>query len=127
MCKAKILVVDDEAEIVKSVSMRLRSAGYDVYSATDGMQATNVAMKELPDLLILDIGMPAGSGHVVAERLQNNGRTARIPVIFLTARTSESDYERALENGVAKYITKPYHPEVLLSAVEELLERVQSS
>ncbi|MFH1891887.1 MAG: response regulator [Candidatus Zixiibacteriota bacterium] len=121
MSKGKILVVDDEPELVRAVSMRLRAEGYDVLTAMDGMQATNVAMRETLDLIILDIGMPAGDGHVVARRLRESIRTSAIPIIFLTAKTSEQDFSRAYDAGVDKYITKPYDPLELMSAVDSLM------
>ncbi|MBU1318780.1 MAG: response regulator [candidate division Zixibacteria bacterium] len=121
MSKGKILVVDDEPELVRAVSMRLRAEGYDVLTAMDGMQATNVAMRETLDLIILDIGMPAGDGHVVARRLRESIRTSAIPIIFLTAKTSELDFSRAYDEGVDKYITKPYDPLELMSAVDSLM------
>jgi two-component system, OmpR family, alkaline phosphatase synthesis response regulator PhoP len=122
MSRAKVLVVDDEPEIVQAVGMRLRARGYEVLSATDGVQATAMAVNQTPDVIILDIGMPAGNGHIVAGRLKENPKTSGIPVIFLTARTSERDYHRAFKEGVRKYITKPYVPEELMEAVEQYVE-----
>ena len=121
MPKGKILIVDDELDIIRAVSMRLKANDYEVVTAMDGMSATKVAVDEQPDLIILDIGMPAGDGHVVAKRLQNSTKTCNIPIIFLTARTLERDYQRAFEEGVLKYITKPFQPEELMAAVEELV------
>jgi DNA-binding response OmpR family regulator len=120
MAKAKVMIVDDEPEIVRSLGMRLRANGYDVVSAMDGLQATNVAMKEQPDVIILDIGLPAGDGHMVAKRLRESMKTCSVPIIFLTARTSESDYERAFQQGVSKYLTKPFRAEDIIDAVSEL-------
>ncbi len=125
MSKGKVLVVDDEADIVKTVSLRLKSRGYEVVTAMDGVQATNVAFREKPDVIILDIGMPAGDGHTVAKRLAESVQTFDTPIIFLTARVNENDYQRAFEEGVSKYIAKPYKPEELLSSVDELMQRVQ--
>ncbi len=122
MAKGKILVVDDEPEIVRSIGMRLRAGGYEVVSAMDGLQATNVALREQPDLIILDIGMPAGDGHVVAKRLSQSIRTCSVPIIFLTARTAEEDFNKAWDAGVAKYIVKPFDPDELMTAVESLLK-----
>lgn len=116
----KILIVDDEPEIVKAVSMRLTANGYDVITAMDGQQATTMALNENPDCIVLDIGMPAGSGHVVVERLRASAKTMSTPIIFLTARTSEKDYRQALGMGVEKYITKPFDPDDLVAAVAEL-------
>ncbi len=124
MQKNKILVVDDEPEIVKSLCLRLRASGYDVVSASDGFSATQVAVREMPDLVLLDIGMPAGDGHVVANRLRENARTAHIPIIFLTARTAIEDVQQAKKEGVDKYVTKPFQPEALLRAIRDLLDGV---
>jgi len=123
MSKGKILVVDDEPDIVRSLSLRLGSVGYDVSTAFDGLSATRKAIEEQPELIILDIGMPAGNGHVVVERLRNIGETCHIPVIFLTARTSAEDYRKAREGGVCKFITKPFDPDILLTAVEDQIFR----
>ena len=122
MSKGKILVVDDEPEIVQAVAMRLKANGYDVITARDGMQATSMAINQNPDLIILDIGMPAGDGHKVAQRLRETAMV-RIPIIFLTAHTDKHDYERAFEQGVEKYMTKPFHAEDLIAAVDELIQR----
>ena len=121
MVHPKVLIVDDEQEILKAVGIRLKARGFQVISAMDGLQATALACNELPDVIILDIGIPAGNGHVVVQRLKENPKTSRIPIIFLTARTSESDYNQAFQGGVAKYITKPYIPSELMEAVEECI------
>lgn len=123
MSKGRILVVDDEPEIVRSLTLRLNAAGYEVSSAMDGLNATKRAIEEQPELILLDIGMPAGNGHVVVERLRNIGETSHIPIIYLTARTGEEDYRQAREGGVCKYITKPFDTEVLLAAIETQMER----
>jgi DNA-binding response OmpR family regulator len=121
MGKGRILVVDDEPEIVESLTMRLESNGYDVITAMDGIQATQVALENMPELIILDIGMPSRSGHDVLRSLRETEKTCVIPVIYLTARTSAEDYKRAIEGGADRYITKPFHPEELLHAVEMLV------
>ncbi|MCP4545052.1 MAG: response regulator transcription factor [bacterium] len=127
MSKGKILIVDDEPEIVKSIWMRLKANDYDVVSAMDGMQATNTAIRENPDLIILDIGLPGGSGHIVVDRLRANANTFNTPVIYLTARTSEEDYKQAVKGKVEKYLTKPFKSDELLAAIEEILTRVEAT
>jgi DNA-binding response OmpR family regulator len=82
--KKKILVVDDERDIVKVLVIRLQSSGYEVITAFDGAQGVFMAHKEKPDLVILDIRMPAGDGFSVAERLKRSSHTWTIPIIFLT-------------------------------------------
>ena len=125
MCKGRILVVDDEPEIVRSLTLRLNAAGYHVQSAMDGLSATKKAIEEQPELIILDIGMPAGNGHVVVERLRNIGETSHIPIIYLSARSSAEDYRQAREGGVCKYITKPFDSEILMAAIETQMERMR--
>ncbi len=123
MSKGRILVVDDEPDIVRSLSIRLGSVGYEVSAARDGLSATRMAIEEQPELILLDIGMPAGNGHVVVERLRNIGETAHIPVIFLTACTTDEDYRKAREGGVCQFITKPFDADILLAAVEDQIAR----
>ena len=122
---AKILVVDDEQDIVRILMMRLRSAGYDVVTANTGAVAVRMAEMTAPDLLILDIGMPDGDGHIVANHLQKNAKTSRIPIIFLTARTSEKDRMQAYQAGVCRYLTKPFKTDELLSTVSRALTCVR--
>ena len=118
---ARILIVDDEPEIVRALSLRLRAAGYEVLSAADAIQATQAAMKERPDLVILDIGMPCGDGHTVASRIRSSSLTSQTPIIFLSARTAHQDQERAREAGAVGFLTKPYKPEELLDLVKKAL------
>jgi len=123
MSRGKVLVVDDEPEIVKALEIRLSNNGYDVVTATDGEQAINEAKKELPDLIILDICMSYGNGHIVAQNLSRFPDTANIPIIFLTAKVTEVDFRMALDEGAAKYITKPFKSAELMSSVEEVINR----
>ena len=119
--KARILIVDDEADIVMSLSKRLRFAGYDTASAGDGEEATRSALRMQPDVIILDIGMPCGDGHVVAERIKANVKTMFAQIIFLTARVGDADREKALAAGAYGYLTKPFKPEELLQMIENAL------
>jgi len=121
--KAKILIVDDEPDIVLSVGKRLAFSGYEILSARDGAEATKVALQNRPDLIILDIGMPCGDGHAVASRIRSNVSTICTPIIFLTARTSVEDRTAAEEAGAFAFVTKPFKPEELLSLIEKALER----
>ena len=121
MSKTKILVVDDEVEIARAVTMRLRAAGYEVITAHDGLMATQLAIHQSPDLVIMDIGMPCGDGHKIAQRLLNNPETMSTPVIYLTARTAEIDRQKAASNRVAGYVTKPFKADELLNAVTRAL------
>ena len=118
--KKKILIVDDERDIVKALMIRLQSNGYDVIAAFDGAQGLFMANKEIPDLVILDIRMPAGDGFSVAEKLKESDRTDQIPIIFLTG--IPGGEERANRVGACSYLLKPYNPSVLLDAIKKALE-----
>jgi len=120
--KKKILIVDDERDIVKALTIRLQGAGYEVVTAFDGAQAIFVAHKERPDLIILDIRMPAGDGFGVAEKLKHSASTFSIPVIFLTGGPERNSEEKAMTLGARFYIKKPYDPEELLDAIKRALE-----
>lgn len=120
--RAKILIVDDEPDIVLSLSKRLHFAGYEVASARDGVEATRVAVKTKPDVVILDIGMPCGDGHVVADRIRNLPDTMFAQIIFLTARVSAAEREKAMNSGAYGYLTKPFKSEVLLEMIERALQ-----
>jgi DNA-binding response OmpR family regulator len=121
--KKKILIVDDERDIVKGLMIRLQVAGYDVVTAFDGAQGVFMAHKEKPDLIILDIRMPAGDGFSVAQRLKRSIHTFTTPVIFLTGSPEKNAEEKAMALGARFYIKKPYDPEELLDAIKRALEK----
>jgi DNA-binding response OmpR family regulator len=120
--KKKILIVDDERDIVKALTIRLQTSGYEVFYAFDGAQGVFMAHKEKPDLILLDIRMPAGDGFSVAKQLGESTPTFRIPIIFLTGSPERNSEQRAQELGARFYIKKPYDPEELLDAVKRALE-----
>jgi DNA-binding response OmpR family regulator len=121
--KKRILIVDDERDIVKALMIRLQGAGYDVVTAFDGAQGVFMAHKEKPDLIILDIRMPAGNGFSVAQRLKRSTHTFTIPVIFLTGSPETNAEDKARALGARFYIKKPYDPEELLDAIKRALEK----
>ena len=120
--KKKILIVDDERDIVKALTIRLQRAGYEVVTAFDGAQGIFMAHKEKPDLIILDIRMPAGNGFGVAEKLKQSVDIPPIPVIFLTGSPEKDSEKKAMALGARFYIKKPYDPEELLDAIERAVE-----
>ena len=120
--KKKILIVDDERDIVKALRIRLQSHGYEVVTAFDGAQGVFIAHKEVPDLVLLDIRMPAGDGFSVAQQLRKSTDTLHIPIIFLTGSPEKNSEQRAEHLGARFYIKKPYDPEELLDAVRRALE-----
>ncbi len=125
--RKKILIVDDERDIVKALMIRLQGAGYEVVTAFDGAQGVFMAHKEKPDLIILDIRMPAGDGFSVAQRLKRSIHTFSIPVIFLTGSPEKNASEKAMALGARFFVKKPYDPEELLDAIKRALEKEPDS
>jgi DNA-binding response OmpR family regulator len=121
MEKPKILIVDDDPDLRRGLNLRLRANHYDTVYATDGFSAISMTQKERPNLIILDIGLPAGDGFVVLERLQNNASLAAIPVIVLTARDPQYNKERAVKAGAAAFFQKPVDNAELLDAIRGVL------
>jgi len=95
--------------------------GYSIVAASDGLYGISLAHKEKPDLIILDLGLPAGGGLYVLENLKNSVETFSIPVLVLTARQGEALEEKVMRMGAAVYVHKPFDPELLLSQVDNLL------
>ena len=121
MVNKKILVVDDELNIVKMLEARLKSNGYEVITAMDGLEALNKARSESPDLIILDVMLPEIDGYKVCARLKFDVNHARIPIIMLTTRAHEYDRKMGEELGVQSYIVKPFDGKELVEKIGELL------
>ena len=117
MSKLKILVVDDDPDLVRAMRLRLRANNYEVTTATDGYTAIASAQKERPALIILDLGLPVGDGFVVLDRLQNIDSLSSVPVIVLSARDPQSNEERALKAGAAAFFQKPADNDELMNAI----------
>ncbi|HVI06714.1 MAG TPA: response regulator [Candidatus Binatia bacterium] len=117
MAKAKILVVDDDPDLVRALRLRLRANNFEVTTASDGYTAIASAQKDRPSLIILDLGLPVGDGFVVLERLQNSDALSGIPVIVLSARDPQSNEERALKAGAAAFFQKPADNDELLNVI----------
>jgi len=120
--KKKILVVDDEEDIIKTVQARLQLNDYEVITAPDGVQGLESARKENPDLIILDLMLPKMDGYKVCGLLKADSRYNKIPVILFSARAQESDRKLGKEVGADAYITKPFEAQVLLDTVKSLLK-----
>lgn len=119
----RILVVDDEPDLVELVSYNLSQQGYEVFHESNGFDAIRVASQHVPDLIVLDVMMPEIPGTEVARRLRANPTTAGIPILMLTARASEGDQLAGLSVGADDYVVKPFSMRVLLARVEALLRR----
>ena len=122
MAKKKILIVEDELELVKAMQIRLEQAGYEIITSFDGQDALDKAKREVPDLIILDLMLPKMDGYKVCGLLKADSRYNRIPVIMATARGQESDSKLGFEVGADAYIVKPFQYEFLLSKIKELLK-----
>ena len=121
--KLKILIVDDEPDILEILKINLENAGYDVYSASNGKKALKKADLIIPDLIILDIMMPIMDGIETCERLRLDERFKETLVIFLTARGEEYSHIAAFESGADDYITKPVRIKILISKIMALFRR----
>ncbi|SDT86473.1 two-component system, OmpR family, phosphate regulon response regulator PhoB [Verrucomicrobium sp. GAS474] len=121
----KILVVDDEADVLDLVCMNLRAAGYAVSAAENGAIALQKAKAEKPDLIVLDLMLPEMSGLEVCKALKKEDTTAAIPIIMVTAKTEEVDRIVGLELGADDYVAKPFSPRELVLRVKSVLRRGQ--
>lgn len=106
--KKRILLVDDEKDLVETLQMALEAKGYEVTSAFDGVDAVKLATSEQPDIIVLDVMMPGKNGYQVCWELKNAEATRKIKIIMLTAKTQESDKFWGHETGADEYVTKPF-------------------
>jgi CheY-like chemotaxis protein len=122
----RILIVDDEADIVSTVQYRLEFCGFDVITASNGKEGLEKAANEKPDIILLDIRMPVMNGHEVLERLKSYPELKDIPVIMLTAYSDAKDIAKAANLGIAGYITKPFDfPELMGKISNALGNKIQ--
>jgi len=123
MTKSKILVVDDEEDILELIRYNLEKDGYQVLTAQSGETALETVKSEIPDLVLLDLMLPGVDGIEVCRQINSNSATRHIPVVMLTAKSEEMDVVIGLEIGADDYITKPFSPRVLLARVKAMLRR----
>jgi CheY-like chemotaxis protein len=123
MTSKKILIVEDDADVRLGYRVLLRAQGYDTFFAADSIAAISEARKHLPNLIVLDLGLPAGDGFVVMERLQApaNVDLAGIPVIVVSGRDLRGNKERALAAGAKAFVQKPWDDDDLLGHIARLL------
>ena len=121
----RVLVIDDEAPIRLLCRVNLEAAEIEVSEAEDGKSGLEVARAERPDVILLDVMMPGMDGWQVFEQLLQDESTAKIPIVFLTARAELRDQARGLELGGIDYVTKPFNPLNLAPLIEDLLARVE--
>lgn len=124
--KKKILVVDDEKDIVEMIAFNLQRNGYDVITAHNGNDALDLAEQQIPDLIILDLMMPGLDGTEVTRKLKADPRTKNIPLVMLTAKSEETDVVVGLTLGADDYIAKPFSMKILLARLNTVLRRAES-
>lgn len=119
----RVLVVDDDPQVLRLMRVNLELEGYDVVSAPDGEEALEAVVSERPDVVVCDVMMPGVDGLTVLRNLRANPRTSKIPFVVVSAKAQRADVQAALDMGADRYITKPFDPQDLLDAVESLLPR----
>jgi DNA-binding response OmpR family regulator len=123
--QARILVADDDEDILNLVALMLEREGYAVLRARDGVEAVDVAFAERPDLLVLDVMMPKQDGFAVMRTLRDAHTTEAMPILLLTASVQEQQRERGFQAGADAFVRKPFSPRELLGEVARLLEGVR--
>jgi two-component system phosphate regulon response regulator PhoB len=119
----RVLIVEDEVDIADLIMFNLQRAGYEVLKAHDGISGTEKAIRERPDLIVLDLMLPGRDGYSVFREVRRDARTSHIPVIMLTARAQTEDRIQGLEAGADDYLTKPFSPKELVLRVNAILKR----
>jgi two-component system KDP operon response regulator KdpE len=116
-----ILIVDDDPDMLQALQTRLKANGYDVHCAEDGLGAISEARKHAPDLIVLDLGIPAGDGFVVLDTLKANIDLSSIPVIVLSGRDRRANEERVLNAGAKAFLQKPVQSNEFLAVIRQAL------
>ncbi|MBD0305986.1 MAG: response regulator transcription factor [Nitrospiraceae bacterium] len=117
----RILIVEDDQDVARLMAARLASVGYEVRAVVDGALAIKEAQGFRPNLVVLDLMLPAGGGQSVLQRLKLSSHTNTIPVIVVTGVESEESKRQLMKQGVAAYLRKPYEPQALIAKVKELV------
>jgi len=125
--RKKVLVVEDDGDLTQLLCFNLRKAGFAVGTATDGVEALKKARSVVPDLILLDLLLPELDGFAVCEILRRDRQTASVPIIMVTALSSQLARFAGLDTGANDYITKPFSPKYLVSRVEAVLNSSQRS
>ena len=121
----RLLVVDDEPNLLRAVAACLKAEGYEVSTARSGQEALLRLAESIPDLIISDIRMPGMDGYKLARQLRGSPRTALVPIVFLTAKDETADRVEGFRAGVDVYLTKPFEPDELIAVVNAILNRVE--
>ena len=121
----RLLIVDDEPNLLRAVAACLRAEGYEIDAVRSGEEALIHVAQTLPDLIVSDVRMPRMDGHALARQLRTNPRTDLIPIVFLTAKDETADRIDGFRSGVDAYLTKPFEPDELIAVVANILRRVE--
>lgn len=122
---AKILIADDERDIRDLITFTLRFAGHEVVPTSNGEEAYHTALKEAPDLILMDVRMPRMTGYEACEHIKAEPTLQHIPVVFLSAKGQESEVQTGLQAGAAEYILKPFSPDQLTERISAILARTK--
>ena len=121
--KPRILIIEDESDVVELISFKLKESGFDVLKALDGTEGLRLARSTVPDLILLDLMIPEVDGLEVCKILRHDPKTRSIPIIMVTAKAAEIDRVLGLEHGADDYVVKPFSPRELVLRVRKLLKR----
>lgn len=121
MTTKKILIIEDDRDLLRALNVKLKATGYNMVLATDAVSAVSVARKEEPDLILLDIGLPCGNGFTVMQRLGSLASTSATPIIIITGRDQSTCKERALQAGAVAFLQKPFDNDELIAAIQQAL------
>lgn len=121
----RLLIVDDEPNLLRAVAACLGAEGYEVDTARSGEEALVRVAQSLPDLIVSDVRMPRMDGYALARLLRSNPRTDLVPIVFLTAKDESTERIAGIRSGVDAYLTKPFEPDELLAVIENILRRVE--
>lgn len=119
---ARVLVIDDEPDVRWLIRMSLERAGHEVIDAEDGLRGIALAMKQRPEIIVLDLMMPVMDGYGVLAELAKDPRTADVPVVVLSARAIPDEAERAVGAGARRFLEKPFDPDLLAGELNDLLD-----
>ena len=120
---ARILIAEDERDIRDLITFTLRFAGHEVIATSNGEEAFQTAIKEIPDLILLDVRMPRMNGYEACGNIKANQATQNIPIIFLSAKGQENEVKTGIEAGAEEYILKPFSPDQLTERITQVLGR----
>jgi len=123
MEKKKILIIEDEEDVAKLLVARLKTTDYESAVACDGYQGVEFAHKENPDLIIMDLMLPAGDGLTVLKNIRLSGHTREIPIVVLTGIKDEKYKKKVIDEGVEAYLEKPYEPDTLITTIQNILKK----